>query len=45
MNSIKLEKFTGDSNVHPQTWWEKFQKWIDLYEVLNDKVVKVIAYH
>jgi hypothetical protein len=44
MNSIKLEKFTGDSNVHPQTWWEKFQKWIDLYEVLNDKVVKVIAF-
>jgi len=44
MNSIKLDKFTGDSSVHPQTWWEKFQKWIDLYEVPNDKVVKVIAF-
>jgi hypothetical protein len=44
MNPIRLEKFTGDSSVHPQTWWEKFQKWIDLYEVPNDKVVKVIAF-
>jgi hypothetical protein len=44
MNSIKLDNFTADSSVHPQTWWEKFQKWIDLYEVLNDKVVKVIAF-
>jgi hypothetical protein len=44
MNSITLDKFTGDSSVHPQTWWEKFQKWIDLYEVPNDKVVKVIAF-
>ena len=39
MNSITLDKFTGDSSVHPQTWWEKFQKWIDLYEVPNDKVI------
>jgi hypothetical protein len=38
MNSITLDKFTGDSSVHPQTWWGKFQKWIDLYEVPNDKV-------
>ena len=39
MNSITLDKFTGDSSVHPQTWWEKFQKWIDLYEVPNNKVI------
>ena len=44
MNSIRIDKFTGDSSVHPQTWWGKFQKWIDLYEVPNDKVVKVIAF-
>ena len=44
INSIKLDTFTWDSSVHPHTWWEQFQKWIDLYEVPNDKVVKVIAF-
>ena len=44
INSTKLDKFTGNSSVHPQTWWDQFQNCIDLYEVPNDKVVKVIAF-
>jgi hypothetical protein len=43
-SSIQLEKFTGDSSVHPKTWWNKFQQWVDLYDIPQDKITKVITF-
>ena len=43
-SNVQLENFSGESSIHPKTWWAKFQLWVDLYDIPTEKVIQIIAF-
>ena len=40
-SSIKLDKSKGDGSQNPKTWWNQFQRCIDLYDIPQKKITKI----